>query len=82
MAGFAITSVTTSKPDYNVGDEIELTVEGTLAQAATVTVSLADGSSGTAGFGVFCPLAVSDTGSRDWAPVSNDGATAVFTATA
>jgi hypothetical protein len=47
-----------------------------------VTVSLADGSSGTAGFGVFCPLAVSDTGSRDWAPVSNDGATAVFTATA
>lgn len=77
-----LTSLTFDKASYTPGETVTATVTGEgLDETATVTGTLSGGGtiSGTLTVDL---LAMSDTGSRQWAQQSNDGTTAVFTATA
>ncbi len=80
-APFGITSATLDKTDYNVGDVMMLTVKGTFTVIATVSVAIGGVASPLVQAKVHDPLTVSDP-DRTWAPVSNDGATAVYTSKA
>lgn len=83
-------SVALDKAAYAPGDLVTLTVSYSDADSAgtvvTVLVTDSNGETGaaTTSIQVVDPLTVqvSDSGARTWALVSDDGATAVFTATA
>lgn len=85
------------KQEYNAGDTMTLTVarhasdQQTVQETVTTVLTAADGSAQTITAGpvpvtstvsVATTVAVSDDASRTWAQVSDDGSTAVFTATA
>lgn len=82
MSLSSIASVTFDKPVYVPGETITMTVTGSWASVDQVTVTTADGASGTGTVPVVQIVSASDTGGRNWTPVSNDGSTAVFTAAA
>lgn len=82
MSSPSISSITFDKPSYTTGQTITATVTGTFGEAFNFTGTLSDGSTLTESFSVTDALTVSDTGDREWTAVSNNGTTAVFTATA
>ena len=81
MAAATITSATTDKSSYTAGQLITLTVVGTgLDQTDVITE--ADGGVPFTETITVGEVLVSDTLGKVWAQVSNNGTTAVFTATA
>ena len=82
----AVTSVTLDKPAYNPGQVITCTVAYSASLDFTVTavaVDIGGHSAQLSGTAVVNgSLSVTDTGGRAWTKVSDDGSTAVFTATA
>jgi len=82
MAISQIASVTFDKPVYVPGETITMTVTGSWSVVDLVTVTTPDGASGQGQVPVVEIVSASDTGGRQWQPVSNDGSTAVFTAVA
>jgi len=78
----SITSVTFDRTSYTPGQLITATVTGVFSATLTLTATLGGDGTGSGSFAINYPLSVSDTGNRVWTPVSNNGTTAVFTATA
>jgi len=78
----SITSAVTDKTAYTAGQTITLTVTGTGLDQSDVISELLSGGQPLNETITIGEVLVSDTLGKTWAQVSNNGTTAVFTATA
>ena len=77
-----IANVVYDKPAYAPGETMTVTVSGDWFDQVVGTASIPDGNFDVPPVKVIEPVTYSDQAGRTWSLVSNDGNTAVFTATA
>lgn len=78
----AIANVVYDQPAYAPGQTMTVTVTGEWFEQVIGTASIPEGNFDVPPVKVIEPVTYTDQAGRTWALVSNDGSSAVFTATA